>query len=235
MRNSALQLVFVLPIVGAFAACSGGDGDTSTPSLWAGKTFLLDVPALSNSKWVRPKGFGADIGRYVPQFLIGVEAGAAADSLKFTLTTAQEGQQDMCNQTTEVEVAGVQEPDITISVGDFPMHIISQDSEHPGDEHTTGRNVIFTNILPGNEDPTTSQLDATLDVAELYPFFWQIQDASKETVCETFDYNGVPCEACPQNSEPYCLSVRAVQLPPATEVATSIQKLSASEAAANCP
>jgi hypothetical protein len=228
---SLRQLLLIFPVVGALVGCGG---ESSSPlSNWTGKTFLLDTPAIAKSKWVRPKGFGSEFGGYVPQFLFAVESGAG-DSVSVTMTTARKGVQDMCTPTTEAKVDSAAYPSIQFGASAFPILVVNDDAEHPGKARTTTHNVAFKDVLPGPPDATNSQFDATLDIAELYTMFWQITDATKDKVCETFDYNGVPCEACPDNGEKYCLTVRAVQLM-ATPATTPLKKLSASDIATSCP
>jgi hypothetical protein len=200
------------------AGC-GGDSNGAPSDAWVGKTFLLDTPSYAAAYWVKPKGFGADIGSHVPQFLIGVEKGTGSD-LTITLATATDGVQDLCVPTTQVTASGADYPSIAIVASAFPMRIY--DSHADTYVSTTGHDVTFKNLLPGNTDPSLAELDATLDVAELYPLFWQVPDATKDAVCATFASYDVSCETCAANGQPYCLTVQAVQMS-ATESSTPIQ------------
>jgi hypothetical protein len=211
-----------LPLVGLLVGC--GSSSTSAPSdAWVGKTFMLDTPALPKTYWVKPSGFGSDIGAYVPQFLIGVEKGTG-DNLTINLAAAQDGVQDLCVKTTQVTASGAHYPNIEIVAADFPMRIY--DSHALTYVSTTGRDVTFKNLLPGNTDPSIAELDATLDVAELYPLFWQIPDATKDSVCATFASYGVSCATCSFDNQPYCLSIEAVQVS-TTQAPTPIQTVTA--------
>jgi hypothetical protein len=227
MQSSIRQSLLVFPLVGMLVGC----GEDASPfANWTGKTFLIDTPKLASSQWTKPKGFGAEFGAYVPQFLIAVEAG-----LNLTLTTAVDGVQDMCSTTTEVSVSDAKYPEILITAPSFPMHIAVTEPGHEKVVATTGHNITFKNVLPGTStDTPTSELLATVDIAELYPLFWQIPNATKDVVCTTFGENGAPCGACPHNGEPYCLTLQAVQLD-STEFSTPIKKVTASDIATTCP
>ena len=147
MTRQAMQFfVGLLLTVALVAGCGGEDGSPS--DAWVGKTFLLDTPSYPAIYWTEPGGFGGDIGAYVPQFLIGVEKGAVKDELKINLATALEGAQDLCIPTTQVTASGANYPLLDIVASTFPMRI--WDPEASRYVSTTGTNVTFRNLLPGN-------------------------------------------------------------------------------------
>jgi hypothetical protein len=228
-RTFLRQAALFLSTVGVVAGC----GSSSSPSSadWVGKTYLLDTPALTAAHWTKPQGFGGDIGAYVPQFLLGVEAGTGGD-LTITLTSALAGAQDPCNLTTQVTASGASYPNIDIVAPSLPIRIY--DSHKGTYVPSTARNVAFKSIFPAGAPAKEGELDATVDVAELYSLFYQIPDATKETVCAQFASYSVPCETCAFNSQPYCLTLQAVQIG-ATVAATPIKKVTASDIAATCP
>ena len=227
-RYSLRKVALLLPAVGVVAGC----GSSSSPSSanWIGKTYLLDTPALSAGHWTKPVGFGSDIGGYVPQFLIGIEAGSGSD-LMVTLTTATLGVQDMCNVTTEVSASGANYPKIDVLAPSFPMRIMDSETGKP--VPSTAHNLELKDLLPGNSGTASGELDATVDVAELYSLFHLIPNATKESVCSTFASYNVSCETCASNGQPYCLTLQATQIA-ATSAPAPIQKVTASDIAPTC-
>jgi len=239
-RISIQSPLFLALAVCSTAACGtsddpSGSGSATPLSNWTGKTFLLDAPAIKASNWREPKGGGEVISEFVPQLLIGVEAGAG-DSLKVTLTTALGNEQDECNTTTEVEVTDATYPEILIAAPDFPIRVASPDPDSSTVVSGTTHNVSLKNVLPGTTtDTPTSELKATLDVSKLYPLAYRIPNATKESVCQTFeDSVGTPCAPCPHNDEPWCITVRAVQVA-ANEFEKPLKKISSSEIPSSCP
>ena len=173
------------------------------------------------------------MGDYVPQFFIGVAAGAG-DSLSITLTTGLGGVQDACSPTTEVTVSGADYPDVEISVHELPMHLTETDPDYAKVVSTTVHDVTLKNVLPGrNETAATGELIATLDFAEAYPLFHLYDNPTKDLVCKAFEDAGFPCQTCAFNGEPYCMTFRAVQLV-ASESPTPIQTLSSSDISTTC-
>lgn len=199
----------IFPALVALIGCGDSGGGGASSKDWVGKTFLLDTPALPPAYWVQPKDFGKDLGAYVPQFLIGVGAGTGSD-LAITLGTGMSGVQDVCVATTQVTASGSSYPNIDIVAPSFPMRIY--DPQKAAYVATTAHDVKLVNVLPGNKDLSTAELHATVDVAELYSLFYQIPNATKESVCSTFSSYGVPCATCTFNNQPYCLTLKAVQV-----------------------
>jgi len=242
MRSSVRVLAALLPAVFGFAGCGESHSSSGTPdasgsaSVWLGKTYLLDNPNFAAANWTMPAGFGADIGAYVPQFLIGVAAGSGSD-LTITIATASGGAQDLCNVTTQVSASGASYPDIKITLPTFPMRIVDSNPAHAKVVQTTGHDVILTNVLPGDKPAMDGQLDATMDISELYPLFYQIPNPTPATVCSTFkSLGGIDCETCSfdPNQQPYCLTLQAVQIG-ATLASTQITPVSAGNIGASCP
>jgi hypothetical protein len=201
---------------------------------WAGKTFLLDTPQINASAWTQPKGIGSDLGAYVPQFLIAVAAGAG-DALTVTLATASDGTQDACNPTTQVTMSGASAPSSTISVDSVPLRIKNPTdaSSIPQLVTATAHNFTLTNILPGTSGAPTGTLDAVMDIADLYPLFYVVQNPTKDTVCTTLEALGTPCQVCAHNGLKYCMTLHAVQIG-ASESSTSVKAVSTSDIPSSC-
>ena len=224
MRHSIRHLTVLLSTISGLAACGGGssspqpsDAGKTGSSQWVGKTFLLDTPAIGESNWTEPSGFGSDIGSYVPQFLIGVEAGSG-DALTITLATATAGVQDPCNVTTPVTSSGAEYPNSLIQATAVPVIIMN--TKTLAKVPATVHNFTLKNVLPGASAATNGELDATVDVADLYSLFYAFgANPTKDSVCSPTDSTkglpafGVNCETCPQqNGGSYCLTLQAVQI-----------------------
>ena len=75
--------------------------------------------------------------------------------------------------------------------------------------------LALKDVLP-NADGTPSEvgeLAATMDFRELYPLFTLIIDPTPEKVCTQLESSfSAPCIACPNDGEPFCLTVKANSL-----------------------
>jgi hypothetical protein len=97
--------------------------------------------------------------------------------------------------------------------------------------------MTLKNVLPGRSDTAGSELDATVDFAELYPLAHalSVDQRTPDNVCKLFADNGVqPCETCAFNNQPYCETLQGVQMV-ASEFPTPITKLSVSDIPVPCP
>jgi hypothetical protein len=216
------------------AAC--GSSQSSNPAAkWIGKTYLFDAPNIGQQYWTKPKNFGA--GSYVPQFFFKIEAGSGTDDLSITMAPGYNNQQDLCSQTTQVTASGASYPSVEISASTFPMRIEDFSVAHAMVVPSTAHDVVFTDILPGDSEATDGRLDATVDIAELYPLFFQVPEPrDKDTVCATLksgSSGSVTCQTCNFNNQPYCLSLTAVQIG-ATETSTPIKQVQASDIGSSC-
>jgi hypothetical protein len=222
MRRPRLLLTVLLSSCCAALAC--GSGGQTPGSHWAGKSYLLDTPEVPPPNWIQPKGFGSDVGAYVPQFLIGVAAGTG-DDLTITLATALEGSQDMCVPTAQITASATGYPNLAIATDALKMRIKDTDPSRAKVVKATARNLQLNNILPGESPAKDGELIATVSVAELYPLFYQIPNATKDSVCSAFAQAGVTCQPCPSDQQPYCLTLKAVQIG-AAQVATQVVPVS---------
>ena len=247
-RLSIRYLTVLLSTISGFAACGGGSSNpststntstnTTTASQWIGKTFLLDTPNVDSSKWTAPPDpVGASVGGYVPQFLIGVAAGSGSD-LSITLATATNGAQDMCTPTKQVTASGAKYPNIDISALSFPIHISVTSGKQTAQVETTVHNFVLKDVLPGLSSNATSELDAVIDLAEMYSLFLQIPESkrTKEEVCSELagmTNNETTCEQCDFNQQNFCMTLQGVQIS-ATEVGTTIKSVSSADIASSC-
>ena len=251
-RHSIRYLPVLLSTISGFAACGGGSSDpstntstntntntnTTTASQWVGKTFLIDTPNVSSDNWTKPPApVGATVGADVPQFLIGVAAGSGND-LTITLSTAINGVQDMCTPTTQVTASGAKFPNVDISAPNFPIHISVISAKQTAQALTTVHNFVLKDVLPGLSSNATSELDAVIDLAEMYPLFLLIPESkrTKEEVCSelaAMTNNETACEQCEFNQQTFCLTLQAVQIS-AKEVGTTIKSVTSADIASSC-
>jgi hypothetical protein len=205
------QVGLLLSIFGSLAACGG---NSSVDTTWNGKTFLLDSTKIPKGAWSKPKGVGSELGGFVPQFLISVDSNAA----NVTVTTAQNGAQDKCTVTANVPLNGTH-PDSTISVPVFKAHITGVDNQQkPRSTIATIRNLALTDILPGSTND--GKLDATLDMSDLVPLFYLLDNPDKDSVCASLKDFGAACVTCEASGQPYCEQLQAVQISASATSAT---------------
>jgi len=222
-RFSSWQFGLCLSICGSLAAC----GSSSSDATWNGKTFLLDSTKIPKGAWSRPRGVGSELGGFVPQFLISIDA----DAMNATITTAQAGVQDPCTVTATVALEGTY-PDSTISVPIFKAHITGEDNQHqPRSTIATIRDLKLTDILPGSAND--GKLDATLDMTDLVPLFYLLDNPDKDSVCASLKDFGAACETCAASGEPYCEQLQAVQIA-ATTTSASIVPVSDNDIPSSC-
>jgi hypothetical protein len=234
-QSSPRRTALLLSSLCVLAAC-GSNTSSNQASKWIGKTYLLDTPNIPVANWTKPKDIGQGVGSYVPQFFINVAAGSGSD-LQITLATGYDGKQDLCSVTTQLTASGASYPNIQIGASAVPMRIVETNPTRAKTVPTTIHDLVLKNILPSDTDATDGELDATVDIAELYPLFYLVPDPrNKDTVCATFESNSsgkVTCQTCSFNSQPYCLGLTAVQIG-ASETSTTVQKVSTSDIGSSC-
>ncbi len=200
----ALLLTILWPLVGGCG--DEAEEDAVGPESWGEQTFRMQISAAS---WTQPPGWGAEIGDFVPQFVFSTGA-LAADSLEVTIaTTDATGAQQPCNPTVSVTTATTSFPSSQLGPFDFPLYLkhIREDVAVIG----TVRSMTLTNVLPGGA-AKAGELTGVLDFREIYPMFTVLMPPSPENACNALTDTGVTCEACPQDGEPFCVSIKAVRL-----------------------
>ena len=228
IQNATLSPLFLAALL-TTAACSGGDDDDQAagPNAWVGHTYLLEIPP---SHWAQPKNVGGDIGLFVPQFVIQVEA-EAEGNLDMLIGTASAGVQEPCNPTVAVTVPS-DYPEVQIGPFDFPMYI--KHTTEPVAVNATVYNLTITDVLPnGDAVAEEGELLATLDTRDVAPMFTQLGDnPTADAVCTALADFEASCEACPSDSQEYCQTLRAVRLG-ATE-SDPIEPIDAASVPASC-
>lgn len=208
----------LFPSLLAVASLLGCGNDQPEGQAWVGKSFLLDTPAISISRWEKPVALGPLLVNYAPQFLFAVAEGAG-DQLSVTIATAQEYVQDPCTSTVQATIRRADYPNSMISVPAFTMHIVSKDPTRPGDSQVTIHDVVFENVLPGRPGAVDGKIHLTIDLPDL---------------CPTMDEAGVPCEVCSWSGERVCQTIEVVEVA-TQEAAISTVPVGAGEVAAACP
>jgi hypothetical protein len=206
MKRQWFRLALMAPLFSFATACGGDEGNEVGAPSFAGKTYLLNVPATS---WT--DGRGGDIGPYVPQFVMTIE-GREGD-YNVLMGAARDGKQEMCNPTTEVSVASDSYPGFVLGPTDFPLYIRHQDQ--PIAVESTIYELTIRDTLPeGNATTDEGELTGVMDFREVYPLFTQIlPEPTPERVCYTLIEADVgECEACPSDGEEFCLTVKAIYL-----------------------
>ncbi len=201
----ALLLATVWPLLGG---CSDeATEDAVGPESWAEQTFRMQISAAS---WTEPPGWGAEIGDFVPEFVFTTGA-LTADSLPVTIATADAaGLQQPCNPTVAVTAATSSFPSSQLGPIDFPLYLkhIREDVAVIG----TVRGMTLTNVLPGEGATKAGELTGILDFREIYPMFTVLMPPTPESACNALTDTGVTCAACPHDSEPFCVAIKAVRL-----------------------
>jgi hypothetical protein len=208
--------LLVAPLLGLSTACVAEEPETNP---WNGKTYLLDV---TERDWAEPRGIGSEIDLFVPNFLMRIE-GESPEEFDVELATATaEGVQDTCNLTSMV--AGTKGPDgVAIGPTTFPLHI--QHTEEPIAVDGPIYDFKITNVLPQDGKTSDSgELVATMDFRDIYELFTLVEDPTPETVCEVLAESYPPCAPCPDDGEPFCLTVKAIYLG-ATATSTEIEPI----------
>ena len=204
-----------LPPLLAAASLLGCGSDEPKGQAWVGKTFLLDTPAVSLSRWAKPAVLGPVLINHAPQFLFAVADGADGD-LAVTIATAQEYVQDPCTATVQTAIRRADYPSGTIAVPAFTMHIVSRDPTRPGDSQVTVHDVVFEDVLPG---AAAGKIHFTIDIPD---------------ICPAMDEAGVPCEICSWNGQRVCQVVEVVDVT-AEERSDPVVPISAGSLSVTCP
>ena len=218
----------VLLSLGLLAAACGGKSDDS--GRWIGQTYLLEIPPAN---WSEPRGIGGDIGGFVPQFLFTVNRGSS-QNLAVTVGTAKGGAQDPCNPTADVSMSGAQYPKSQILAPSFPLHIVDTNQMPTVVVDATVHGFSFNDILPaGDAKAKSGQVTATIDAGEVYRLFRLIPNPTKDSVCQALASAGAPCAACAHNGQPYCLTIKAVQVA-GTPATAAVKPVTAGSVPASC-
>jgi hypothetical protein len=140
--------------------------------------------------------------------------GDSPDTFNVLMATAKaDGTQDLCNKTSMI-TANRSDTGATIGPAEFNLHIEHADPEIDISVDGVVYNFTLKDILPnGNTMSTTGELSATMNFEHLYPLFTLLIDPTPEAVCTALlDSYREPCVACPGNGQPFCLTVRAIEL-----------------------
>ena len=226
------------------AACSAStdgsanlsQGDTSSGQTktgpWDGKTYLLDIPPES---WSEPRGIGSEIGSFVPVFSLKVE-GSSDDALDLLLGTADAaGLQETCNPTTkeQAQTDPATHPDVRIGPVDFPIYL--ENEERDIRVSATAYDLTISNVLPDGDTPAEQGgLSAVMDAREIYEMFFLLLSPTADAVCNALEDFGAPCQPCPRDEAPYCLTIKAVGLGAIERSDAGLNPIEANEVSPSC-
>ena len=207
--------------------CSSKEDEKTNP--WVGHTYALTIPDAS---WTDPPGVAKDIGPFVPRFAIQVE-GAAGDQLDVLVGVVDEqGQQVTCNPTTAATAVSKGSSGFELGPVNVPIYVENLDDQGAGPKVIgTVYGLKLSNVLPDGATPAKAgTFEGVMDAQEFYSLFTVLMAQSGQDVCEGVKNmtekagQVVTCGACPNNSEPLCLTLKAANLG-ATEVDTTIQPI----------
>jgi hypothetical protein len=114
----------------------------------------------------------------------------------------------MCTPTL-VTQAVVAPPEFHLGPIDYQMHLVNDANQ--AQVNTTIRSMTFSNVLPPT-DGSEGTMSAVLDAREIYPLFNLIPSPTPDAVCTALDSFDAPCEPCPQDGLPFCLTIGAIAL-----------------------
>jgi hypothetical protein len=192
-----------LPLLALTAGCGAEEENP-----WNGTTYLLDI---QSQDWSEPRGIGSEIDAFVPSFLLRVD-GDAPDAFDVTIGTADAaGEQDTCNPTNAFG-ATASPPAMTLGPTQYSLFI--QHTDEPVAVEGTIYDLTIKDVLPDGDTPSSvGEFSATMDFRELYPLFTLIVDPTPDKVCTLLeDSYSSACAPCPNDDEPYCLTVKAIGL-----------------------
>ena len=204
-----MKLLLLSALVAPFTLGCGSDdsdGNGSSDPVWQG-TYLLEIPETA---WTEPAGLGADIGAFVTEFILNVE-GTSATDYTVTVGLSRDGVQDTCSKTVAMD-ATASPPDITIGPSDYEIYLPS--SPNAPEELSIVASIsdfTLTNLLPdGDMTAEEGVLSAQADARDLYPLFYQIINATADSVCAAVENEetNTACEPC-SDGEAYCLTMVA--------------------------
>ena len=217
--------LFLVALLPWSASCSG-EAETNP---WVGQTYLLEIPS---TRWSEPPELGTEIGEFVPQFVLDVQS-SSGTTLDVMVGTAKDGQQQMCNPTAHLEGTSAAPPEVQIGPGEFPIYLRNED--HDITVNATVHDLTITNVLPDGETlAEEGELQAVMDVRELYPMFVLLMSPTPDRVCTAMEDVVGGCEPCPHDGETYCLTIKATYLGATQLTDFALEPVDASSVDASC-
>jgi len=177
------------------------------PDALVGNTYVLDLTA---ARIVEPPGIGAVLTGYLTtDILVGV-TGVSATEIEMIGAIAVEDSnppvQDVCEPTIDFPVADFSESpffeigpqDTTLSVAGFAI--------------TIGDLLISGTIAANGTYFDGGVLSGTIDTRPLVGLVDDSTNPDPNTICDLAVSFGAACVACPEDGEPYCLTLVADQI-----------------------
>lgn len=202
-------------------------GDIGDPSSLNGKVFNLD---LKSGRIVIPEGVGSVLENYLDVVIYMEVAEANGSEIQLFGALADEenpGQQDYCSQTLDFPAADFSEAPYfkigpattTIAVAGYEVTI--DDLEISGTFAADG-SYWGGGTLAGSVDTR-----ALVDLIE--------EGGDENTVCELVAGFGVACETCTGDGQPFCLSIKAVDLGGDEASGSDLEEIAMSDCHEQCP
>jgi hypothetical protein len=202
MKKTVIQASLIGCVGLLLSGCGPEDGEpagaassANSEAAWSGVYSLTILPNF----WVEPRGIGKDIGTFVPDFLFDVQGSTV------TLATSESGAQQMCTPTLTTQ-AVVSPPEFVLGPVPYQMHLVNEVNQ--AHVNTIVRNVTFTNVLPP-VDAAGGTMSAVLDAREIYPLLHLIPMPTPDALCTALANYDAPCEPCPQDGLPFCITIVA--------------------------
>ncbi|MBK7759445.1 MAG: hypothetical protein IPI35_24230 [Deltaproteobacteria bacterium] len=209
-----------------FTTSALGTSIADTSSL-IGKVYSLDLQA---GRVVIPEGVGSVLEQYLDIVIFMEVASADASAIRLFGALADEAnpsQQDYCSQTLafpEADFSGA------------PFFEIGPESTNiavAGFEVTIDDLLISGTFAGDGSYWGGGVLQGSVDTRALVPL---IEEGGEDSaVCDIVAGFGVACEVCSSDGQPFCLSIKAVDLGGEEITSTDLEEIAMSDCHENCP
>lgn len=205
---------------------SGLGATIGDPSSLNDKVYSLDLKA---GRIVIPEGVGSVLESYLDVVIYMEVAEATGSDIRMFGALADEADpthQDYCSQTIEFPVADFSEApffsigpdDTTISVAGYSVTI--------DDLVISGTFAADGSYWGGGTLSGSVDTRALVDLIE--------EGGEDGAVCDIVAGFGVACETCSSDGQPYCLSIKAIELG-GEQVSADLESIAQSDCHENCP
>jgi hypothetical protein len=187
----------------SFTTSSLGTAMTEDPT---GRTYVVD---LAGGRFVKPAGVGDLIGGLLENsILIGIVSAGAELEIRGAISSDTSTEQDTCTPTldnfpnadfSDTPYFEIPEGDVEISVAGFTIQINSMS--------ISGTFASDASYFGGGT------VSGEIDARDLGPLLkGQVDDTSPDYLCSLLAGFGVSCIPCASDSQPYCASLKVVDL-----------------------
>jgi hypothetical protein len=186
---------------------AGDHAEVTDMSDVMGRDYLFD---LGSAQFVEPEGVGLLLAQYMADvFLSPIHIQAIdeqAGVLEAFVAHLGESGQDMCLPTTSLtddHSGRWDNPFLALGPTDYPIRL-GDGVESPGTIECDGW------FAPDGSSFVGATVSGSFDMRALH----ELVDPGAEegAACDLFATQGIECETCPSDGEPYCLSIRMEQV-----------------------